>query len=236
MDARVMAHLLRQTAVFDALPASLLDELVALTVTRRVAAGEHVFRQGDPPDALYVVSTGELRAYSLGPGPTAETVHALLGPGALFGELALLDGNPRSASVLAVRDSVLLRLPRARLLALLTARPELALAMIGALVTRVRELSVRVEERGVHDGRTRLARLLLQAADTQASGDEDHVELRQHVPQAVLGATLGLSRQTVNRLLQELQSEALVEIGRARLTVRSRAGLRRIAHPPREAD
>jgi DNA-binding transcriptional regulator LsrR (DeoR family) len=62
------------------------------------------------------------------------------------------------------------------------------------------------------------------------------VELRPHVPQAVLGATLGLSRQTVNRLLQELQSEALVEIGRARLTVRSRAGLRRIAHPPREAD
>ena len=103
-------------------------------------------------------------------------------------------------------------------------------------VVKLPTVSVRVEERGVHDGRTRLARLLLQAADTQASRDEDHVELRQHVPQAVLGATLGLGRQTVNRLLQELQSEALVEIGRARLTVRSRAGLRRIAHPPREAD
>lgn len=226
MEPRVVAHLLRQSAVFDALPPAILDELVALAVTRKVAAGDAVFRQGDPPDALYVVSTGELRVVRTAPAAAADTVHALLGPGSLFGELALLDGKPRSASVLAVRDSVLLRLPRGRVVALLRARPELALAVIEALVGRVRELSARVEERSGMGGRARLVRLLLRAADEAATAGEDRVDLQRHLPQAVIGATLGLGRQTVNRLLGELQSEGLVEIGRARVTVTSRAGLR----------
>ena len=224
-----MAHILRQAAVFGELPAPLLDELVALTVSSRFAAGSTVIRAGDPADALYVVSTGELRVAT---PPTAgghETVHALLGPGSLFGELALLDGAARSASVVAVRDSLLLRLPRPRFLALLRSRPELAVALIAALVGRVRHLSRRVEEDATLDGRTRLARLLLRAADEAAASGEDRVELRQHLPQAVLGGALGLSRQTVNRLLQGLQDAGVIEVHRARITVSRRAQLRALA-------
>ena len=117
-------------------------------------------------------------------------------------------------------------LPRARVLALRRLRPELAVALIEALVGRVRQLSERVEEGASFDGRTRLCRLLLRAAEAEAEGAEDRVELGRHLPQAVLWAQLGLSRQTVNRLLRGLQDADAIEVKRARLTVTSRARLR----------
>lgn len=218
MDRRVVLEVLRRSDTLGALNEAFLSDLSALAASVRYPTGAWVFRRGDPPDALYVVSTGRLRVVAPSPGADDITL-ATLGPGSIFGEIALLDGRPRSAGVVVTADCVLLRIERAPFMAMVCARPDLAMALIQALAGRVRQLSRDVEEGASLAGRGRLARHLLRLARMSGRSDGEHITIDEHLPQAVLASSLGLSRQTVNRLLQELQSEGLILVRRARITV-----------------
>jgi signal transduction histidine kinase len=131
--------------------AAFLDELEELdlrdvdsaTRTRSVAAGELVFSEGDEADGLYIVAAGLLRVFRM--GETREEVElTTLTAGEMFGELALLEGGTRSASVRAVDDSRLSVIDRDAFLALLSARPAVALRFLAALSRLVRERTERV--------------------------------------------------------------------------------------------
>lgn len=228
MDPRVVVHVLRGSEVLGELGEPFLVEIAALAVTVRHPAGATVFRQNDPPDALYVVSTGLVRVVSTSPEGVQVTMNTL-GPGAAFGELALLDGRPRSASALAAADSVLLRIPRVPFVAMVRARPDLAMALIRGLTTRVRALTHAVHDSVSVTGRVRLARHLLRLADQRGVGVDGVVELREHLPQAVLASSVGLGRQATNRLLGELQEEGVIRVHRARIVVIDRARLAGLA-------
>ncbi|MFZ5481858.1 MAG: Crp/Fnr family transcriptional regulator [Myxococcota bacterium] len=227
MDPKVVVQVLRRSEVLGGLAAPFLTEIAALAVTVRQPAGAHVFYRDDPPDALYVVSTGLLRVVAPLAGGEVTTL-STLGPGAMFGELALFDGRPRSATVVAVTDSVLLRIPRLPLLALVRARPDLAMAIVAGLASRVRVLSQRVEETLTLPARVRLARHLLRLAEGHGGDAGGGVALDAHLPQATLASGLGLSRQTVNRLLGELEAEGLLSVRRARIVLLDREGLARV--------
>ncbi|HET9878162.1 MAG TPA: ATP-binding protein [Candidatus Limnocylindria bacterium] len=136
---------LRASALFADLPEDDLERLAGMVESVRLEAGEALLREGEPGDALYVVASGELEVVR-GSG-TDEVPLALVGPGSVQGEMALLEGRPRNATVRAIEAVQALRLPRAALFELLATRPEAALAMIRTTLGRLRSTEALLGQR-----------------------------------------------------------------------------------------
>jgi uncharacterized membrane protein len=138
--------LLRSVHLFEGLGDDDLDELAAGFAERRFKAGEIVITQGAVGDSMYVVAEGELNIFL--PGEDSRRVSLKdIAPGEFFGEVALFDEKPRSASVLATTDVVLLELRREALTAYLERRPRVAVAILRAVVQRLREADQLLSQR-----------------------------------------------------------------------------------------
>lgn len=124
------AEFLRKVPVFTGLSVELLEQIAELASDISLRRGEWLFREGDPADGVYVVRVGHLEVLHDGPAP--QTVNTLT-RGAVLGELALLTGSARSASIRALRDTELLKIDKAQFDALLRSEPELALGLTRAL-------------------------------------------------------------------------------------------------------
>jgi uncharacterized membrane protein len=141
--------LLGNTPIFQGLNAQDLQDLAEHVVERTFRAGETVFAQGDPSHAMYVVARGQLNIYL--PGEESRRISLKdVGPGEFFGELALFDDLPRSASVLATTDCVLFELERDTLDKFLDHRPRAALALLRMMTQRLRATNVLLSQRSVN--------------------------------------------------------------------------------------
>jgi len=131
---------LADSPCFAALPAPTLAVLAAAAQPRRYPAGSLIFRQGDPGDGVYVVREGLVEiAGQLGANP--RQVFSRLGPGELFGEMAVIEDQPRSADAVAARDTTADFIPREALLAAVRLSPELALSLLREISQRLREFN-----------------------------------------------------------------------------------------------
>ncbi|MBI2755473.1 MAG: cyclic nucleotide-binding domain-containing protein [Chloroflexi bacterium] len=133
------AEMLTHVGLFAHLDRVALARLAACAEARAVGPGESVCREGDPADGLYVVSRGTFGVYLSGPSGIGETQVGVLGPGDSFGEMALLDDEPRSATVRAEASGEVLRLERSRFLDLLRKEPGVGYAIAVALSRLLRE-------------------------------------------------------------------------------------------------
>jgi CRP/FNR family cyclic AMP-dependent transcriptional regulator len=200
--------------------------LVAERVGERVVErGRSVFVQGEPGDRMYVLAEGAVKLYvSSREGGIVELARHQ--PPASFGELALLDGGPRSASAEAVERSVLLVVTRAELLRLLRSQEQVAEALLRSLGTMVRRTTRQVTDLVFLDLQGRVARqLLLLATDGEGAGA---VTLR--VTQGELATMVGGARQTVNQALKSLEASGCIRaVGRA-FELLDRERLQRLAN------
>ena len=136
--------------MFEGLDESDTTELASSLVERRVSAGQVVFEAGDAGATMYIVAEGIVNVYL--PGDSATRVSlADLGVGKVFGEVALFDDMPRSASVSAVQDTLLLELERQHLTAYLQRRPKAALAILRTLSDRLRQTNALLSERAARN-------------------------------------------------------------------------------------
>lgn len=186
---------------------------------RRFAAGEIVFREGDPGDSLHVVTDGEVVVTVLS-GEGEEATLARFGPGECFGELALLDGLPRSGTARAARPTATFMVTRPDFLAWLHDRPPAALALLETLSLRLRQTSERMTDRLFLDLQQRLAKELLRDA-------QGHGPITVRRTQAELGGTLGVSRESVNKTLRYFERRGVLVLGRGRIEIPDPAALRR---------
>jgi CRP/FNR family transcriptional regulator, cyclic AMP receptor protein len=200
--------------------------LIAERVGERVVErGRSVFVQGEPGDRMYVLAEGAVKLYvSSRDGGIVELARHQ--PPASFGELALLDGGPRSASAEAVERSVLLVVIRAELLRLLRSEEKVAEALLRALGTMVRRTTRQVTDLVFLDLRGRVARqLLLLAEDGNGAG-----AVTRRVTQGELATMVGGARQTVNQVLKSLESSGCIRaVGRTFALV-DRDQLQRLAN------
>jgi CRP/FNR family transcriptional regulator len=210
------AKLLAKVPLFAELSERELDEFSRVAVPRSYPRGTRVFHEGDHGDACYIVRSGSCRVTREHSDGRAITL-ANLGPGDLFGELAMLDGGERSASVEALSDSELLALPAADVRALLRRHPEITVKLIVALTRRLRLTNERVTRQSFQTVPSRVAGVLSQliAEEHSKSGDSITVRMRQ----ADLAQLAGTSRESVSRFLAELERAGVVQCGRARVTV-----------------
>ncbi|NWG25660.1 MAG: Crp/Fnr family transcriptional regulator [Pseudorhodoplanes sp.] len=204
------AVLLKMNALFAGLGDEALNNIANLCSRRQIDGNEVLFQKGDKGDALYGIRRGQIRIETGTAGGGRLTLN-IMGPGDVFGEIALLDGQARTADATATEKSELYVLRRDDFLAYLQREPSVSLRLIELLCQRIRWTSERMEEASLLPLNVRLARRLVSlAADF---GSEVHISQEQ------LGQYVGAARESVNRQLQEWRKQGILELGRSRIDI-----------------
>lgn len=190
----------------------------------RLRRGEMLFRQGDAPSGLYGLVSGTLKMSTLREDGK-EAILAVIEAGIWFGEISLIDSQPRTHDATAVGNVEVLLLPRPVFDALM-GRADFARAIAALLAGRIRLLYGIVEDATLRSTRARVARRLL----LLARGDAALSPLRARVPvsQEGLAMMLGITRQTLSKELRLLADDGVVELGYGYIEVLSADGLRRL--------
>jgi CRP/FNR family cyclic AMP-dependent transcriptional regulator len=216
-EVETSADLLRSVPLFADLEAEELERFSRVAVPRSFPAGTRVFHEGDRSDACYIVREGSFRVTREHSDGRAITL-ATLGPGEVFGELAMLDGDLRSASAEALTDGELLALPAVDVRSLLARHPEISVKLVAALVRRLRAANERISRQSFQTVPSRVAGVLSQlVAETTRSGEDGEVTIRMN--QADLAQLAGTSRESVSRFLADLERAGVVRSGRGRVTI-----------------
>jgi CRP-like cAMP-binding protein len=205
-------------------------QVIARTLrARRFRRGEVLFHEGDPGDALFVVASGAVKVV-VPSEDGEEAILATLRRGDFLGELALLDGAPRSASAIALEATEVLALPRDQFRSLVAAEPAIRDALLTALAGELRRLTTHVAELHFLDltGRlaARLARLAEEHGEKQPNGE---IKLDAPLTQSDLAAMIGATRQSVNKLLGEFEADGLLRMERDSIVVPDLTRLARTA-------
>jgi CRP-like cAMP-binding protein len=217
--ARPLAEALASIPFFSGLDAASLESVGRGMRTRRFRRGEVIFHQGDPGDALFIVTSGAIKIML--PSDTGdEAILATLRAGDVFGELALLDGAPRSATATALESTETLILPRDRFRDLLATEPAIRDALLASLAGELRRLTNHVEELHFLDITGRLAsRLARLATDTGKRQPDGSIRLGSRLTQGDLAAMIGCTRQSVNKLLGVFTDDGLIRLDRDSIVI-----------------
>lgn len=230
VDVRSMSEALGAVPLFAGLDAAGLDSLSHGMRVRRFRRNETVFHVGDPGDALFIVMSGSIKI-TLPADTGDEAILATLRPGDFFGELALLDGAPRSATAIAIEPTETFILSRERFKELIATEPAMREALLGTLAAEVRRLTHHVEELHFLDITGRLAsRLVRLANDSGTRRSDGTIQLAGPLTQGDLAAMIGCTRQSVNKLLGMFTDDGLIRLERDRIIVVDLEGLLRAAH------
>ena len=209
-------ELLKSVTLFADLEEGELERFSHVAVPRSFPAATRVFHEGDNSDACYIVKEGSFRVTREHSDGRAITL-ATLGPGEIFGELAMLDGDKRSASAEALTDGELLALPAGDVRSLLARHPEIALKLVAGLVRRLRAANVRLTKQSFQTVPSRVAGILAQLSREGQDNGSGEVTIRMN--QTDLAQLAGTSRESVSRFLAELERAGVVRSGRGRVTV-----------------
>jgi len=215
--------MLQGSPLFRELAPDVFARIAALAAQRGYRRGEIVFSHGDAGDALYAVVTGKIRI-STGSAAGREIFLNIMEPGDSFGEIALLDGGPRTATATAIVDSELVSIRRVPLFELLEREPRAALELLRLAGERLRWTSGLLEDAALLDAPARLAKRLLSLGELHGADSKDGRVIR--ISQEELASFLGTSRQSVNEQLQAWKAKGWVGLGRGTVTVRDAAALR----------
>jgi CRP/FNR family transcriptional regulator, cyclic AMP receptor protein len=216
-DREANVGLLQRVPLFSELSRGDLEQISRVAVARNYPRGVRVFHEGDRSDACYIVRAGDLRVTREHPDGRAIAL-ATLGPGDIFGELAMLDGEARSASVETLSECELLALPAGDVRRMLQSSSEITVKLVVALTRRLREANERIARQSFQTVPSRVAGVLSQliAEETPLEG-RNGITIR--MTQADLAQLAGTSRESVSRFLAVLERAGVVHVGRGRVTV-----------------
>src|SRR3954447_314853 len=184
-------QLLATSNLFRGVSASALDDLVRRLQVRSRPAGAVIVAQDEPGDALFILAQGRVKVALFGENGRELTL-SLLSPGDFFGEMSLVDGRPRSASVVALDDTTVLALTRDAFSAHLQAHPQTALNIMAELTARLRRADETIASLALHDVESRLVRTLARLArDEGEQPDAAGLTLRKRPTQQDLANMVG---------------------------------------------
>jgi CRP/FNR family transcriptional regulator, cyclic AMP receptor protein len=217
--------LLSQSGMLRGVPRPELERLAALMRRRTYRRGEVVIRWGEPGETLHLVCRGRLKVV-LPSERGDEAVLAIVGPGDLFGEMALLDSGPRSATVVALEPVETATLSRADFLAFLHRSPAAVDGLLAALAQTIRQMDEGVGDLMFLDLQGRLAKKLLELAEAhgrQVNGTEIQISLTQEDLAGMIGAT----RASVNQALGFYEERGAITRRGRRIVIQEPGLLRR---------
>ena len=198
------------SSVLSGLPETLLSELFRDAVGHKLREGEVLFRAGDVGDGCYRIQTGLVKVVVTS-RRGEERIISLLGPGAIVGELSVIDGKPRSASVVAIADCSLSFFSRAKFQTCIDSHPELTTYLVRTLARRLREADDALAATTFLSVKQRLARALLSIAEyVGEKNGSGRIQLRLKISQGDLAAMAGVARENVSRTMSEWRGRNIV--------------------------
>lgn len=211
--------ILAGASIFRGLDSAQIDALARMAVRKTYRTREIVLRKGDPAMQIYVIAKGRLKAITAG-AEGRQAALSIMGPGEVFGEVAVLDGEPRSATITALEPCELIILNRNEFYHFLERNPSAAIGLLQVLARRLRRLSERVEDSTFLEIPGRLAKALVRLAQRYGRdvGDGTRIELK--LSQQELGDLVGATRESVNKQLRAWQSEGLLEQQKGRVILK----------------
>jgi CRP-like cAMP-binding protein len=214
--------------IFEGLAGDELARLAALARTRTYKARETIVEKGDPPRELFVLLSGRAKVLTRG-AEGADAALNVMGPGQVFGEVAILDGQPRSATVVALEPCELAVVEVQAFRDFLAASPPVAVKLLGVLAGRVRELTTRLEDRVFLDVPARLAKQLLWLAENHGERTAAGAQIEVRLSQQELGDLIGATRESVNKYINEWTRSGMLKQGRDGLQIFDLDALRGVA-------
>ncbi len=207
---RTSVDLLHEVPLFGGLEDEDLARLAQLMTEKHYKKDSVVISVEDPGDALYVVSEGEVKV-SLWSDSGREIILSTLGSGAFFGELSLVDGEPRSANVTCTSDSLILRLSRKEFLKVIRSYPSIAINVMTEVCVRLRRADESIGNLALLDVYGRVARYLIEMSEESGEDVPEGIIIRKMPTQQHIASRIGTSRETVSRALSEFQRRGFIE-------------------------
>jgi len=221
-------NLLARHVLFRGLAAEVLDDVLAMSVTRKLQDGQVLFLKGETGGGLYGVLGGRVKL-TVTSSTGRELILCVMHEGDVFGEIALLDGGPRTANAVGIGPTLLLVIPHREFSAYLRRNPDLCCYFLSMLCKRLRSTNERVEDAVFRSLPDRLAKYILDLARQHGRELPDGAGTTLDLSQQALGQMLGTSRESVNKQLQAWRRRGWIALGRNRLVICDATALGRVA-------
>ncbi|WP_246263361.1 Crp/Fnr family transcriptional regulator [Parasphingopyxis algicola] len=214
MNAQDLLRILPEGSLLAACDTDQLNDLLSRSKVEFAPKRETLIHQGDPGDSAIILVTGTARVNMVSANGR-EIVLDYLEPGTVIGEIALLDGGERTATVTMVEDGSVMRLSRSECEDFIANNPTVALRMLQEMARRLRQMNLTVESDRAFSAGPRLARYLQRLTDEEAVSQK----LKIDVSQSELGNFVGISRENINRQLSAWADSGLIELDQGKIRI-----------------
>jgi CRP/FNR family transcriptional regulator, cyclic AMP receptor protein len=215
MAATVSTAVLKAVPLFASLPDDQLHMLATVVTRRSAPRASTIMGAGDATDSLYIVLSGRLKVM-MSDSDGKEVILAILGPGEFFGEMGLIDDEPRSASVVTLEPCELLSVAKRDFRKCMAENFEMSMAVMRGLVRRLREADRKIGSLALLDVYGRVSRLLLDMAET-VNGEKI---VTKRLPKQDIAKMIGASREMVSRVMKDLQVGGYIEMRGSNIVLR----------------
>ncbi|HKM64037.1 MAG TPA: Crp/Fnr family transcriptional regulator [Acidisphaera sp.] len=219
LDDKAKRAALLSSTLFQAMSPDEITAILSIATDRVVPRGTVIFQKGDPGSSLMAVLKGRVRISTVSPDGKELTLNTIRA-GEVFGEIALLDGKPRSADATAVEETHLLVLERKAFMPLLRGNEDLLLRLLGTLCERLRRTSLALEEIALFDLPARLARVLVKLGQDYGRPGPEGVRIDVRLSQRDLSTLVASSRESVNKQLRHWRDDGVVSMDGGYLVLR----------------
>ena len=215
MATTVSTAVLKAVPLFASFPEDQLRVLATMVVRKSAPRSNTIMAGGDPTDSLYIVLSGRLKVM-MSDSDGKEVILSILGPGEFFGEMGLIDDEPRSASVVTIEPCELLSISKRDFKKCLLENSDMSMAVMRGLVRRLREADRKIGSLALLDVYGRVARLLLDMSETV---DGEKV-VTKRLPKQDIAKMIGASREMVSRVMKDLQMGGYIEMRGSNIVLR----------------
>jgi CRP/FNR family cyclic AMP-dependent transcriptional regulator len=209
---------LRTVSILADLPAAALEQLARSSLPRNYRRGQVLCSEGDPGESIYILEEGQLRVTQW-TASGDEAVLAVVEAPAAVGELSLLDGSPRSATLTAIGPVRVRLIPRKAFVNLLKEQPQIVPGLLATLATLIRRANARQVDLLTLDVPGRLAKWLITRAQRTGVPGEDGLTIDLARSQGELAAEIGTTRPTLNRALRAFEEQGIIATDGPRVTI-----------------
>lgn len=204
-------NFLRNVSIFEELPERDLEKIANLGTRKTFLKGSVILMEDEIGSALFIIIDGKVKVSRLDE-TGREVILSILGPGEVFGEMSLLDGMKRSATVSALTDTEVLIIYRDDFLNLLNKHPQIAISLLKELTQRLRKADMQIKSLSLKDAQGRIGCVLIMLADDLGKMYKGHVIVEGLPTQQDLANMAGTSRETVSRILSKFEKMGLIKI------------------------